>query len=68
VAVLVASQVFLANASYIVLRYRFGIPYKGCSGSPQRITVGSRLANEEATSGVGLQVLGRFAYKKPPSQ
>src|SRR5258707_11000441 len=57
-AILVASQVFLPNASYIVLRHRFGIANHGCSGGSKSITIGPRLPDEEAASGVGLQVLG----------
>ncbi len=57
-AILVASEVSLPNASYIVLRHRFGIADQGCPGGPKRITVGPCLPDEEAASGVGLQVLG----------
>ena len=57
-AILVTNQVSLPNASYIVGRHRFGIANHGCSGGSKRITVGPCLANEEAASGVGLQVLG----------
>ena len=57
-AILVASQVSLPSASYFVLRDRFGVANHGCSGGSKRITVGPCLADEEAASGVGLQVLG----------
>jgi len=54
----VASQVPLPSVTYIVLRQRFGIADQGCPGRPKRITLGPCLADEEAASGVGLQVLG----------
>jgi len=57
-AILVASQVSLPSVSYIVLRHRFGIADQGCPGSPKPIIIGRCLADEEAASGVGLQVLG----------
>src|SRR5260370_28635077 len=57
-AILVASEVSLPSASYIVPRHRFGIANHGCSGGSKRIPIGPCLADEKAASGVGLQILG----------
>jgi hypothetical protein len=54
----VASQVSLPSVSYIVLRHSLGLADWVCPGRPKRITLGPCLADEEAASGVGLQVLG----------
>src|ERR1700761_985024 len=61
-AILVACEVSFPSVSYIILRDGFGIADQGCSGGSKRISVGPCLANEEAASGVGLQVLGMHGH------
>jgi hypothetical protein len=60
-AILVASQISLPHASYIVLGDTFGVTDQGCPAGSKRITIIPRLPDEEAASGVGLQVLGMLA-------
>src|SRR5260370_13409475 len=45
-AILVASEVSLPSASYIVPRHRFGIADHACSGGSKRIPIGPCLADE----------------------